>query len=233
MSPTLQGEPLKVFSTLATQAALPAIVARFTQVSGIGLAAEFAPTTALMARIEAGDVPALAILTAEAVDRLEREGRLVRAAPVAISRVGIAVKMGAAKPDISSVAGLRDALLRARSIAYSRIGASGLFFADLIRRLGIEDDIRAKATIIPGGFTAELAADGRVEIAVQQISELLLVPGIEVVGPMPDELGCASIFSAAVFSGPRLADAERLLAELVSPAARPDLIRSGLQPVVP
>jgi len=233
MSPALQGEPLKVFSTLATQAALPAIVGWFTDATGVDVAAEFAPTTALMARIAAGDVPDLAILTAEAIERLDKEGRLAKVAAVAISHVGIAVKAGAAKPDISSVAALRDALVGARSIAYSRIGASGLFFADLIRRLGIEDDIRAKATIIPGGFTAELAADGRVEIAVQQISELLLVPGIEVVGPMPDELGSASVFSAGVFLGPRLAEAERLLAELVSPAAHSDLIRSGLEPVAP
>jgi molybdate transport system substrate-binding protein len=231
MSPLPQGRPIVVFSTLATQAALPAIVDRYTEATGIAVEATFAPTTALMARIDEGEVPALAILTAEGVDKLDKEGRLVRAAPVAISRVGLAVKAGASKPDISSVAALRDALSSARSIAYSKIGASGLFFADLIRRLGIEDEVRAKATIIPSGFTAELAADGRVELAIQQISELLLVPGIDVVGPMPDELGSASVFSAGVFPGPHAAEAERLLAELVSSAAHPDLVRSGLAPV--
>ncbi len=232
MSPSPQGEPIVVFSTLATKAALPAIVGRYTEATGIAVEAAFEPTTALMARIDAGELPALAILTAQGVEKLVAEGRLVRAAAVAISRVGVAVRAGATKPDISSVTALRQALLSARSIAYSKIGASGLFFADLIRRLGIEDEVRAKATIIPSGFTAELAADGRAELAVQQISELLLVPGIEVVGPMPDELGSASVFSAGVFPDSRMAEAERLLAELVSPVSHADLKRSGLEPVV-
>ena len=122
-------------------------------------------------------------------------------ADVAVSLVGVAVKAGAARPDISSVEALKAALLQAKSIAYSRIGASGVFFAELIQRLGIADEVNAKATVIPSGFTAELAARGEVELAVQQVSELMLVPGIDIVGPLPPGAESVTMFTAGVLAG--------------------------------
>ena len=107
---------------------------------------------------------------------------------VALSFVGIAVKAGAPKPDISSLATFKAALLAARSVAYSKIGASGLFFAGLIERLGIAAEVNAKAVIVPSGFTAERLTSGEADLAVQQISELMVVPGIEVVGLLPAEI---------------------------------------------
>ena len=128
-------------------------------------------------------------------------------ADVAVSLVGIAVKAGAPKPDIGSVEALKATLLAAKSIAYSRIGASGVFFAELIQRLRIADEVNTKATIIPSGLTAELAARGTVELAVQQVSELMLVPGIDVVGPLPSGADSVTMFSAGVLAASVQAEA--------------------------
>src|SRR6185437_11142847 len=107
-----------------------------------------------------------------------------------------AVKAGAAHPDIATEAALGAALLGARSVAYSRLGASGIYFAQLIEQLGIASEVNARATIIPAGFTAEKLLTGEADLAVQQISELMQVGGIEVVGPIPHDLQTPAVFSA-------------------------------------
>jgi molybdate transport system substrate-binding protein len=152
---------------------------------------------------------------------------------VARSYVGLAARAGARRPDIGSPQALKAALLGARSIAYSRIGANGILFAKLIEQLGIAQEVNAKATIIPSGFTAELAARGEVELAVQQMSELMVVPGIDVVGPLPIELQEPARFSAGVFVGstePR--KATRFVQFLASATAAPTLQAAGLEPMV-
>ena len=104
------------------------------------------------------------------------------------SLVGLAVKAGAPKPDIGTAEALKATLLAAQSIAYSRLGASGVFFAELIERLGIAEAVNAKATIIPSGLTGALVARGEAQMAVQQLSELMAVPGLDIVGPLPASL---------------------------------------------
>jgi len=149
---------------------------------------------------------------------------------LARSWVGIAVKAGAAHPDISTEAALRAALLGARAVAYSRLGASGILFAKLIERLGIAADINARAVIIPQGFTAERLVTGEAELAVQQISELKQVEGIEVVGPIPHALQTPAIFSAGrMTASPRATQADRLLQFLASSEVAPVLRESGLE----
>jgi molybdate transport system substrate-binding protein len=224
---------IKLLSTLAVQGALPVLAARYEQSAGASIAIEFAPTNGLLARIASGEAADVAILTRSAVDDLARDGVLIHdsVADVAVSLVGIAVKAGAAKPDISSVEALKAALLQATSIAYSKIGASGVFFAELIQRLGIADAVNAKATIIPSGFTAELAARGEVELAVQQVSELMLVPGIDVVGPLPPGAESVTMFSAGVFAASaHPVAAWHFLAYLRSADAEQALTAAGLQP---
>lgn len=224
---------LKVFSTLAVQGALPALAARYEQSAGTGVDVLFEPTNALLARIAAGEAGDIAILTRAAVDDLAAKGVLIpdSLADVAISLVGIGVKAGAAKPDISSVEALKMALRGAKSICYSKIGASGVFFAGLIQRLGIADEVNAKATIIPSGLTAELAACGEVELAVQQVSELLLVPGIDVVGPLPPGAESVTMFSAGVLATSVQAEAAlELIAYFRSANAAQALSAAGLQP---
>lgn len=212
---------------------MPALAALHEQRSGASIAADFAPTVALMRRIGAGETADIAILTRQGVDELAERGILAPASvvDVALSLVGIAVKAGAARPDISSLDALESTLLEARSIAYSRIGASGIFFAELIERLGIADAVNAKATITAGGLTAELAARGEVELAVQQVSELMLVPGIDVVGPLPPAVQSPAMFSAGIFaSAADAAAADEFVSFIASGEAAPLLGAAGLLP---
>ncbi|WP_365885057.1 substrate-binding domain-containing protein [Bradyrhizobium sp.] len=126
---------------------------------------------------------------------------------------------------------LRATLLGARSIAYSRIGASGIFFAQLIERLGIASEVNARARIIPSGLTAALLVSGEADLAVQQISELKQVAGVEVVGPIPRELQTAAVFSAGRWAASlKPAQADALLRYLASPEVAPVLRESGLEP---
>ena len=224
---------IRLLSTLAVQGALPVLVAGYERATGTRVDVHFEPTNGLLARIAAGEAADIAILTRAAIDDLAAKGVLipVSVADVAVSLVGIAVKAGAAPPDISSVEALKSTLLAASSIAYSKIGASGIFFVELIRRLGIADEVNAKATIIPSGLTAELAARGEVELAVQQVSELMLVPGIDVVGPLPPGAESVTMFSAGVLAtSVQAAAALELIAYLRSSGAARALSAAGLQP---
>ena len=150
---------------------------------------------------------------------------------LARSYVGIAVKAGRAHPDISSEAALRTALTQARAVAYSRIGASGILFAQLIVRLGIAHIVNAHAVIIPSGLTAERIVADEADLAVQQISELKQVAGIEVVGPIPRELQVPAVFSAGRMAATdKAVQAEQLLQFLRSPEATAVLREAGLEP---
>jgi molybdate transport system substrate-binding protein len=226
-------EAIRVLSTLALKGAVQSLAGHFETAGGVRIDADFAPTLALLARLRADEAADVVILTREGLDEVAREGRVVTESCVDLARswVGIAVKAGAGHPDIATEAALRTALLGARSVAYSRLGASGILFAKLIERLGIAADINAKAVIIPQGFTAEKLVTGEADLAVQQISELKQIGGIEVVGPIPRELQTPAVFSAgrmAATSKP--AEADRLLRFLASSEVAPALRESGLEP---
>jgi molybdate transport system substrate-binding protein len=224
---------LRLLSTLAVMGAMRDLTIRYRSETGTLVDADFAPTVALLDRLRGGETADITILTAGGIDALMQQDviRPGTRTDVALSFVGIAVKSGAAKPDISSVAAFRGALLSARSVAYSKIGASGIFFASLIDRLGIADAVNAKAVIVPSGFTAERVASGEVELAVQQVSELLVVPGIEVVGPLPAEIQTVATFSAGVLTRcEQPALARDFLRFLASPGIAPILRTAGLQP---
>jgi molybdate transport system substrate-binding protein len=226
--------PLRVLSTLAVQGALPRLIAGFERSAGARVAAHFAPTIGLLDRIDAGEAADVAILTRDGIDALVGRGLLDGATVTDLvqSLVGLAVKAGKAKPDIATAEALKRTLLAARSIAYSRIGASGVLFARLIERLGIAAEVNAKATIIPAGLTGELAARGETGLAVQQLSELMLVPGLDIVGPLPLELQTPGVFSAAVFTGSTRASlACTFLRSLASADAAEAFRAAGLEPV--
>ena len=162
---------------------------------------KFDPTARLLVRIAAGERADIAILTKAAVEDLTASGILAAGTvrDLARSAIGLAVPRGAPHPDISGVPALRATLLAAPSIAYSRAGASGIFFAELIERLGIAAEVNAKAIIIPEGFTAEVAARGEAALAIQQVSELMAVEGVDIVGRLPEGANTYAVFSAACF----------------------------------
>jgi molybdate transport system substrate-binding protein len=225
-------DAIRVLSTLALKGAVPGLADRYQTAGGARIDADFAPTLALLERLRAGEAADVVILTREGLDEVTREGRVAADSCVDLARswVGIAVRAGAPHPDIATETALRAALLGARSVAYSRLGASGILFAKLIERLGIAADINARAVIIPQGFTAERLVTGEADLAVQQISELKQIGGIEVVGPIPYELQTPAVFSAGrITASCRAAQADRLLRFLASSEVAPVLRESGLE----
>jgi molybdate transport system substrate-binding protein len=147
-------------------------------------------------------------------------------------QVGLAVRAGAPKPDIGTVEALKRALIAAKSVAYTQEGASGMHFSGVIERLGIAEAVRAKAVRQPGGLIGELVAAGKAEIAIQQIPELMAVPGIELAGPLPAEIQLITVSSAGVFSGTKHAAAAQSFIDFVASPAAAQVIRSkGLEPV--
>jgi molybdate transport system substrate-binding protein len=226
-------EVVRVLSTLALKGAVRDLAARYETESGARIDADFAPTLALLDRLRGGEAADIVILTREGLAELVNEGRVVRETCVDLARsfVGIAVKAGHPHPDIATEPALRTTLLAARSVAYSRIGASGILFAQLIERMGISAEINARAVVIPSGFTAERLLSGEADLAVQQISELKQVAGIEVVGPIPRELQTPAVFTAGrMAASAKAAQADRLLRFLASPEVAPVLRESGLEP---
>ena len=224
---------VRVLSTLALKGAVRGLAERFEAAGGARIDADFAPTLGLLDRLRRGEGADVVILTREALADLARLGTVVAESCVDLARslVGIAVKAGADHPDIATEAALHATLLGARSVAYSRIGASGILFAQLIERLGIAPEINARAIIIPSGFTAERLVNGEADLAVQQISELKLVAGIEVVGPIPHHLQTPAVFSAGrLAASKRVEQSDRLLKYLASPEVAPVLRESGLEP---
>jgi molybdate transport system substrate-binding protein len=223
---------IRLLSTLALKGAVERLAGQYQAAAGTRLDADYAPTVGLLKRLREGEKADVLILTREGLDELIGEGAVVAASKVDLARsyVGLAVKAGQPHPDISTEAALRKALLSARSVAYSKIGASGIYFAELIRRLGLAAEINARATVT-AGFTAERLITGEADLAVQQISELKQVADIEVVGPIPRELQTAAVFTAGrMASSAKAAAADALLKYLASPEAAPVLRQSGLEP---
>ena len=223
---------VRVLSTLALAGAVRALAEKFEAKSGAHIDADFAPTVRVLERLREGETADVLILTDEGLAGLIAAGSVVAESRVDLARswVGLAVKAGELHPDISTEANLRATLLDARSVAYSKLGASGIFFAQLIAKMGIEKEINARATISPMGFTAERIVTGEADVAIQQLSELKQVKGIEVVGPLPHHLQRPAVFSAGRMTGSkRIAASDLLLKFLASPEATPALIESGLE----
>ena len=224
---------LRVLSTLAVKGAFAELAQRFQTANGARIEADFAPTLALLDRLRRGQAADVVILTREGLSEMLAEHLVAAASYVDIAKswVGIAVKAGRAHPDISTEAALRTTLVQARAVAYSRIGASGILFAELIVRLGIAHIVNAHAVVIPSGFTAERLLTDEADLAVQQISELKQVAGVEIVGPIPHELQVPAVFSAGcMMATDKVVLAAQFLKFLGSPEAASVLRHAGLEP---
>jgi len=222
---------VRVLSTYALKGAVARFAGQFETATETKIETEFAPTLTLLKRLRAGEAADVVILTREGLDEMLAEGAVVASSAVDLARsyVGIAVKAGSPHPDISSEAALVKTLLGARSVAYSKVGASGIYFAGLIERLGIAAEIHARA-IVTSGFTAEKLIGAEADLAVQQISELKLVDGVEIVGPIPLNLQTAAVFSAGrMAASKRIEQCDRLLRYLTSTELLPLLRESGLE----
>ena len=177
-----------------------AILPAFMRAAGTIVDVLFEPTSLLLRRTEAGARPGIflgitgsleASASADVFD-------LPSCKPVAKSGIGVAVPPGASSPDISSVDGLISALTTARSVAYSRNGPSGIYFSRLLRELAIDDQVDARSTIVDQGPTASALIDGRADMAIHQMSELMLVPEATIIGPLPHPVQHYTEFSATL-----------------------------------
>lgn len=193
----------------------------FEAASPYRLEIDWRPTTALMKSIAEGRRADVIIAIDGAMDRLCADG-IVRPETrvcLADSILGVGVREGAPKPDVSTVEAFKRALVGAR-VAYSKAGASGIYFTGLVERLGIAAEVNARAVTIPMGFTGEKVASGEADIAIQQVSELMSVPGVAVAGPFPPEVQTVSTFEAAIFADAANAEgAAAWMALLASPEA--------------
>jgi molybdate transport system substrate-binding protein len=226
---------MKLLCSNGVKAVMLELLPGFERASGRKAEITWASTNMLMDEIGRGASGDLTILTDEAIDDLIRQGKVKAGSRVDLARsaIGIAVRKGAAKPDINTADALKGALLAAKGVSYSKTGISGVYFPTVLERLGITAEVRSKAVIPePGVLVGALVADGRADIGVQQISELLPVPGIEVVGPLPAELQKVTTFSAGLFTGAKEhGAAEALVKVLTSPAARAIYIAKGMEAV--
>ena len=221
---------LRLLSTLALAGVVRALLPEFEAAAHVRVDAEFMPTALLMPRLRAGEAADVVLLTEEGIGALIDEGRVTGRVDLARSFIGVAVKAGAPHPGIATPDAFVAALMAAKSVAMSRQGASGLFLAGLLTRLGIAAAIAAKATIIESGFTAELAARGEVALALQQVSELMVVPGVEIVGRLPPALGGDTVFSGGVMAASaQPATGDALLRTIAG--ARGLLTEKGLEPL--
>ena len=224
---------ISVFCTLGVRSVVMDIAEPFTRASGLSFSTDYQSSIALMDRIAKGETADVAVITDATIAALISQGKVSADSrrDLASVGVGLAVPAGHAKPDISTPETLKRALLAAKSITYTVTGASGIHFAEVIERLGIADQIKAKATL-RDGLAGELAARGEVDIAVQQISELMQVAGIDVIGPLPPELQKTTTFAAGVFTTAKNpAAAAALIAWLATPETAAIIKAKGLTPL--
>jgi molybdate transport system substrate-binding protein len=220
---------LRVLSSLALKGVIEKFQPEFERALG-PLELHFDATQAILPRVRNGERADLLILTTEAMDELQASGAVARAWVLGSSGVGVAVRAGAPKPDIGSVDSFERALLSAGSVAHSKVGASGIYFSQLLERLGIARKLK-KRVVVEKGPVGLVVARGEAELGVQQLCELAPVPGIEIVGPLPEAVQKLTYFSAGIPAA--AADPEGALALvglLRSDAARAGMVQGGLQP---
>jgi molybdate transport system substrate-binding protein len=225
---------LYILSTMALRNALKELLPAYTAASGIQIKIEYGATAHLGERIRAGARGDLLLAVAGSIDDLTREGILKTGSRLDLvsSDVAMAVGLSAPVPDISTQEAFVATLKAARSITFSKQGASGMYFASLIKRLGLDEEVRAKAVVLAEGLTGELVAKGEVELAVQQMSELMQVSGINIFAKLPPAVQQSTVFSAGIFKESAQAAAiQSLMAFLQTSDAMRAFKQQGLDPV--
>jgi molybdate transport system substrate-binding protein len=236
VSHVVSAAEIKLLTAGAFEQVVKELVPNFERQSGNKVTIERGTAGELKARIERGDDFDVAVITPVVLDALASEGKVVPTSRtnVATVGVGIGVKDGASKPDVSTVDAFKRALLAAKAVAYidpASGGTSGMYIDKLLERLGIADAIRPKAKLKKGGHAAEFVASGEADIVLQQMSEIIPVKGVVAVGPLPPEIQNTTTYAAAISSASKSPDvAQALLKALSGPAAAALLKAKGMEP---
>jgi molybdate transport system substrate-binding protein len=237
MAGAVRAAEVRVVSSGGFAAAYRVLAPEFERQTGDTLVTEWGPSMgntpqAVPARLARGEPIDVLIMVGYALDGLVKQGKVVADSRVDLARsgIGVVVRQGAPKPDISTADGLRQALLAAKSIAYSD-SASGVYIQNkMFKRLGIAEQVAGKARMIPAEPVGAVVARGEAEIGFQQISQLKPIKGIELVGPLPPELQLYTVFSAGILADAREPRAARTLIRfLASPTAAPAIVASGME----
>jgi molybdate transport system substrate-binding protein len=226
-----QGAQIVVLSSVGIKAVLEEIGPEFEQATNHKLGFQFATAAELKMQIEKGEAFDVAILTAAAIDDLIKQAKLAVAtrADVAKSGVGVAIKKGAPKPDITRTEGFRQTLLAARSITYSAQGTSGGIMRNIFERFGIAEEMKAKTKIVSSITAPEAVAKGESELGFTQISEILPVEGAVLAGPLPPEVQVYTVFTAAVSASTKdQTAAQAFIKFLTAPAIAPVIKAKGM-----
>jgi molybdate transport system substrate-binding protein len=224
---------IRIISSMATRQVLAELVAQYQQGSDQQIATESVGGVDAAKRVRAGEAFDVVVLAANAIDELIQAGKIVAASRVDLVRCGvaIAVRSGSPRIDIGSEEAVKRAVAGARSISYST-GPSGVHLAKLFERWGIAEAIKDRIVQAPPGVpVGTLVAEGKVELGFQQLSELIHLPGLAVLGPLPPGIQTITTFSAGVASTSAQPDAVRaLLRFMASPAAAGPKLRNGMEP---
>ena len=228
-----QAADVKVMAANAVKEPFLELVGAFEKSSGHKVTAVWSGTAGVTQRISGGEVVDVVIAGAANIDQLIQEGKLVAGSRVdfAKSGVGIAVRDGFPKPDISSAEAVKKAVLEAKSVAYSS-GPSGLYIAELFKRMGIAEQVKDKLKLPPSNvLVGEVLARGDADLGFQQVSDLLHVKGIVYVGPLPAEIQNITVYAAGLHTAASASEAAKALVKvLTAPEARPVITKAGMDP---
>jgi molybdate transport system substrate-binding protein len=226
---------VKLLSASALHPAIEALIPDFEKSSGYKVSVDYGTAGAVAERVLKGEAADIILSSVQAVDRLETQGKVVAGNRVVVAKVGVGafVRKGAAKPDISSAVAFKRAMLAARSIAYpdpAGGGASGIYVANLLERMGIAGEMKSKTRLSTLGTLYSSVASGEVEIGFNQVSEILAQPTIELIAPLPSDIQNYTQFAPGIIIGSNQADAAKaLVAFLSSPGSRTVLKAKGFE----
>jgi molybdate transport system substrate-binding protein len=231
---------LKVLSAIGMQSVMEDLGPKFERATGHKLAITFATLGGVVKRVQGGETADVIVIPRQGIESFVKEGKAAaeNVTVLAHSGIGVAVRKGAQKPDISSPEALKRTLLDAKSITYSNPewgGASGVHTAKVLDRLGIASEMKPKTVFLPKpGLIAVLVAKGEAEIAIHQFQELIRVDGIEIVGPLPGDLQDTVVFSAAIMGSAKNTDVAKALVNFLrTPDAAAVIKAKGMEPAVP
>ena len=224
---------IKLLASSAIKETYLELLPLFEKATGHKVVAAWSSTPDVQRRIAAGEATDLVILGDSGTEELIKQGKLAANSRTNFAKSGIAVavRTGAPKPDISSSEAVKKSVLAAKSVAYSA-GASGIYLVSMFDKLGISEQVKSKlATVKPGEPVGEVVARGDAEIGFHQLSELISVKGILILGPLPADIQHITVFSGGIHSGTKEADATTALVKfLTAPSVVPVIKKHGMEP---